>query len=67
MDEMFEIVECPDCKKPEYYGMIHWKDGKQHCRKCIYEIWAKESKYKWERSKSDYIFPFYDDGIDHTK
>jgi hypothetical protein len=40
--DMLDIYECPFCGDPEYYGMLHWKDSKQHCRRCIYQIWSKE-------------------------
>lgn len=31
------IVECPNCKQPEYWDNMHIKDGKYYCRKCIYD------------------------------
>lgn len=40
--QMLDIYECPFCRKPEYYGMLHWRDGHQFCRSCIYELWTKE-------------------------
>jgi len=41
-DSMLDIYECPVCNKPEYYGMLHWHNGHQYCRSCIYSIWEKE-------------------------
>jgi len=64
MDEMLEIVICRDCKQPEYYGMMHWLSGHTVCRKCIYEIWKKQSNYKWKPSATDYVFPLYEDRLD---
>ena len=67
MNEMLKIVTCRDCKQPEYYGMTYWLSGHTVCRECIYEIWKKQSNYKWEPSETDYVFPLYEDGLDHRK
>lgn len=61
-NEMLEIVICPECEQEEYYGMMHWLNGGQACRKCTYERWSSSSK--WIPGPSDYVFPLYDDGID---
>ncbi len=66
MDEMLEIVRCKSCRKDEYQGCIHWRDGLQYCRRCIYEIWSKESDYVWRPKPNDYVFPLYSDGKDYT-
>ncbi len=65
-DGMLEIVECRDCKKPEYYGAMIWYNGHAYCRRCTHERWRKESNYKWEPSGTDYEFPKYTDGIDYS-
>jgi len=67
MDVMLDIVTCPKCKKPEYWGMMHWLSGKTVCRKCIYEIWKNESKHGWVPSKTDYVYPLYCDGKEYSK
>ena len=66
-DEMLNIVTCRECKKPEYYGMMHWLSGHTLCRRCIYELWSKQSDYKWTPSNTDYTFPLYSDGVDYSK
>lgn len=66
MDEMKEIVQCR-CGKKEYYGMMHWHNGRTYCRACIYEIWMKETKYSWKPKEHQYVFPLYEDGKDYTK
>lgn len=35
---MKEIVKC-SCGREEYYGMMHWINGKQVCRECAFENW----------------------------
>lgn len=64
-DEMKKIVKCPICGKLEYYGMLHWRNGKEMCRECIYDLW--ESEGPWRRTPSDEVFPIYEDGKDYTK
>lgn len=67
-DEMKSVVKnYRGCGHPEYYGMIHWHDGLQFCRQCIYEIWQKESNYEgWKPNpKEDFVFPYYSDGINY--
>lgn len=34
MDDMNEIVICPHCRKPEYYGEMRWLNGFCGCRSC---------------------------------
>ena len=65
-EEMLTIVECKQCHKSEYSGMMIWRDGKQMCRGCAYELWQKESKFKWSPTPTNYIFPRYEDGHDYT-
>jgi len=52
-----DIVKCPNCRGEEYWGEIRWRDGHQYCRKCIYEIWIKDTNGKWQHSEQDKIFP----------
>ena len=40
------------------------RDGKEMCRKCIYDVW--ESEGPWRRTPSDEVFPIYEDGKDYT-
>lgn len=63
-DIMKKVVVCPKCGRHEYYGMLHWRDGKEMCRKCIYDLW--ESEGPWRRTPSDEVFPIYEDGEDYT-
>ncbi len=65
-EEMLEIVECKQCHKPEYFGMMVWRNGQKMCRGCAYELWQKESKYGWKPKPTDYIFPRYSDGHDYS-
>lgn len=54
------------CGHKEYYGMIVMRDGMNYCRNCIYDIWSKESNYKWKPNPDeDYRFPLYSDGKDY--
>jgi len=65
-DEMVRIVRC-GCGAQEYFGMMHWRDGHQFCRRCIESIWRKDGwdpDYKQEAFK--FYFPQYSDGIDYT-
>lgn len=63
-DEMKDVVkDYRGCGHIEYHGMIHWRDGLQYCRRCIYNIWQKESK--WKPGEDDYVFPLYEDGINY--
>ena len=63
-DIMKKVIVCPKCGKQEYYGMLQWRDGKEMCRKCIYDVW--ESEGPWRRTPSDEVFPIYEDGKDYT-
>lgn len=65
MDDMKIKVKCKFCNDTEYYGMMHWHDGTEMCRKCIYRIWEKESKGKWTPKEKDFIFPKYQDGNEY--
>lgn len=63
-DEMRNVVKgYRGCGHKEYYGMIHWRDGLQYCRQCIYEIWERESH--WRHGQEDYTFPYYEDGVNY--
>lgn len=57
MDEMDEIVTCPQCSRPEYFGDIHWNNGRQYCRVCIYNLWRELSKYTWSPGPDEKVFP----------
>lgn len=64
IDEMKDVVkDYRGCGHIEYYGMIHCRDGLQYCRRCIYNIWQNESK--WKPGEDDYVFPLYEDGINY--
>lgn len=64
-DEMHNVHRA-GCGCPEYYGDIHWLNGRTYCRKCIYDIWEKESI--WRRTPGiDLVYPRYSDGVDYTK
>lgn len=63
-DMMKDVVKnYRGCGHTEYYGMLVWRDGLQYCRNCIYDIWAKESK--WKPTEKDLRFPLYEDGVDY--
>lgn len=65
-DMMKDVVKgYRGCGHKEYFGMIHWRDGLQYCRQCIYELWQKESG--WKPGKDDYVFPYYEDGVNYYK
>ena len=58
--QMLQVVKCKECGKLEYYGMIHWKSGKQMCRECIYKVWRNST---WQPKEGrDFVFPLYEDG-----
>ena len=62
-DELADLqAEDAEAKKEE--RMLHWRDGKEMCRKCIYDVW--ESEGPWRRTPSDEVFPIYEDGKDYT-
>lgn len=63
--DMIEVVRCKQCGQGEYYGSIHWLNGKTMCRKCIYELW-QEMNGRWKPGKKDYVFPVYSDGVNYT-
>ena len=65
-DEMKEVIKCGACGKPEYYGMMHWKNSMQLCRSCIYDIWHSLNP-EWNPSPHDYLFPLYVDGKDYRE
>lgn len=56
-----KIVKCPVCGEQEYYGMMHWNNGRTMCRKCIYKLWS-ERDANWCPGENDYVFPLYEDG-----
>lgn len=66
-DRMKEVVKnYRGCGHKEYYGMIHWRDGLQYCRQCIYSIWMNETNWMPD-PKEDFVFPYYEDGVDYSK
>lgn len=63
---MLDVVQgYRGCGHKEYFGMIHWKNGLQYCRRCIYQIWQNESNNRWHPGKEDYVFPYFEDGINY--
>ena len=52
-DFLKDIVECPICRSKEYYGFSVMRDGLNHCRKCIYNVWEKESYEEAKRRESE--------------
>lgn len=66
MPNMKKVIECPKCGRLEYYGMLHWRNGKELCRHCMYDMWESESQ--WQRNvEEDFTFPLYGDGVDYTQ
>lgn len=57
------VINYRGCGHHEYYGCLVWRDGLQYCRRCIYNIWQNESK--WKPGEDDYVFPLYEDGINY--
>lgn len=51
---MKAVVRC-GCGAKEYYGKMHWRDGHQYCRRCIYNIWLNDG-WKGNVSKLP-VFP----------
>ena len=41
-DFLKNIVKCPQCEKPEYYGHLTMRNGANYCRNCIYDLWERE-------------------------
>ena len=37
-DFLKNIVKCPQCEKPEYYGHLTMRNGANYCRNCIYDL-----------------------------
>ena len=66
-NDMFEVLQCPSCRRKEYYGGMTWIDGKEVCRQCAYDNWQKKSDFKWNPKIDDFVFPKYLDGEDYTK
>ena len=52
------IISCPHCGQMEYNDHIHWFDGHRYCRRCIYDIWERTTK--WRRRENDLTFPMYE-------
>ena len=53
--ERDNIVQCTNCKCNEYYDYMHWLNGKQYCRACIYNIWEQESN--WKHTSKNKVYP----------
>lgn len=67
-DMMKTVVQMNNgCGHTDYYGCFVMRNGINFCRKCIYEMWKRETNYKWQPQANDYIFPLYSDGIDYEK
>jgi len=45
-NEMDLIVKCPACGGDETYGNIHWRNGRQYCRRCIADIWREDENLR---------------------
>ena len=54
------VIECPNCHKEEYYGMMYFINQKFLCRKCFKKITNNGEDI-------NYFFPKWEDGIDYTK
>ena len=48
-------VQCPRCKRIEYYGHMHWTRGGSVCRRCIYDEWEHDGY--WRRGATDLVYP----------
>ena len=66
-DEMKRVVKC-GCGSFEYYGMMHWRDGHQYCRRCIESIWNKDRAQANlpHMTAFEHYFPYYSDGRNYT-
>ena len=44
-----KIILCKHCGKPEYYGEMHWLNGRCSCRDCYKSQWQDENHklYSW--------------------
>lgn len=42
-DEFHDLVSCPKCGKPEYYGSMVCFNGSSYCRICTYDRWQNEA------------------------
>lgn len=58
-DMMKDIVKCPQCGGNEYYGHLVMRDGRNYCRKCIYDLWTTES-YQAAKHREDIDAAKYD-------
>lgn len=49
MDEIYRVVICKNCGKPEYYGKFRWISGRQLCRDCYKAYWedTHDMPYIW--------------------
>lgn len=57
-DLMTKVEICHECGRNEYYGHLHWVNGHEICRKCVYERW-KEINPDWEPNEDDKTYPSY--------
>lgn len=64
---MKTVVNCPNCNDQEYWGMLHWRDGRMYCRHCIERIWVSEQPNLEYGKCFKHYFPYYEDGIDYSK
>ena len=65
LPEMLRVVTCMCCGHEEYYGMMHWHNGVQMCRRCIYKVWQVQPGNTWHPGPKDYVFPLYEDGVSY--
>ena len=53
------VVECPNCHKEEYWGMMYYANQKLLCRRCF-------KKMTNNGEEINFFFPKYEDGVDYT-
>lgn len=64
VEELLEVVECPVCRKPEYYGMMTWYHGGVSCRSCT--ALRQQRDMDGPHYPQPFIFPQYCNGYDYT-
>ena len=63
--ELLDVVECPVCHKPEYYGMMTWYHGGVSCRTCTALRFQRDENGN-NPVTQPYMFPQYCNGYDYT-
>lgn len=64
VEELLDVVECPICHKPEYYGMMTWYHGGVSCRSCT--ALRQQRDMDGPHYPQPFIFPQYCNGYDYT-